>query len=326
MSRFDLILKKSKEIKSFQISDVDSEWNNFLSVIGETEYREAEVIDLNHENRDTSETNQLIIYTLSLAASLILIFAVIFTFQKEKTDSATLTTASTGTELNLIDGTKVTLAPHTSLKYFTNLEDASQRTIYLNGDATFDISKNILPLRVYHNDIYVEVLGTEFAIKDNQGSVEIVNISGLVKVAEIKNTENFRILKKGDVFLFKNGIFTDPNVQVVEEKAKVIIPVKKKVNPVLPKAEPEKTVETPVVTTRKFKLDSVLKDYLIKYNKKKIKLEKGFKPRADIIVNIDKIDKPYIELLEDLQKQGFIVFRQGECPDCYIIGDPEKNK
>jgi len=326
---FNKILSESKELKDFRLFDTDQEWNRFLAATGiaETTTQGARIKSLNTEKSSEMQ----ILYMLAFAASMILIFAAVFVLRKDAPSSATLAAGNSPEKITLSDGSAVEVASGSKLTYFTNLEHSDLREVRLDGDASFDISSSILPFRVYHKDIFIDVLGTEFSVKDSQEGILIKNFSGSVKVSEIKNPSNNVTLRKGDAFLYRDGVFTDTNkpviTEVIEEKPAppVAKPVKKEkevvVTPV-PAKEPEK----PAVTFRRFKLESVINDYLLKFNKKKLKVDKKNKPDFDKIVSIDNIDKPFLELLTDLKKQGVIDFAPGDCADCYIISAPSKNE
>ncbi|MBK7697423.1 MAG: FecR domain-containing protein [Saprospiraceae bacterium] len=64
------------------------------------------------------------------------------------------------------------------------LSEANERKIVLNGSAKFDVTKSILPFRVYNSGIIVEVLGTEFSITQENQKVIVENHSGSVQVLE----------------------------------------------------------------------------------------------------------------------------------------------
>jgi len=327
LKNFDKILSKSKDLNDFRIFDTDMEWKNFLSVsgIGSVPAPEAKIVEF-----DTS-SNRQIVYMLAFAASIILIFAAVFVLKKPDAGTVEFAAGNTAGKVQLIDGSTVNVEAGSKLSYFTSLQHAEKREVKLDGEASFDISKSILPFRVYHKDIFVDVLGTEFSITDSAEGILIKNTSGSVRVSETKNPSNNITLKAGDAFLYKNGLFTDTRKpEVKEEPAPVVVApaVKKQVKekPVVQAAPVKEEPAAPAPVLRRFKLESVIKDYLLKFNKKKVKMDKSNKPDLDKIVSIDNIDKPYFELLKDLKKQGVIDFEAGDCPDCYIIKAPVKNE
>ncbi|SEJ50214.1 FecR family protein [Dyadobacter koreensis] len=75
--------------------------------------------------------------------------------------------------VTLEDGSKVTLAPESKLRYTKKFSEA-KREVYLTGEAFFDISKDAnRPFFVYANELVTKVLGTSFTIKAYQTSKEV---------------------------------------------------------------------------------------------------------------------------------------------------------
>lgn len=314
MNKFNSILNKTKEIKNFRVFDVDDEWNLFKPLIHQ---ELSNISDLPNDNlqRFNKETSRQVVFLLSFAASLILIFACISFFSSTQKVVDSLTTDSETDSIRLIDGSLVLLLPHSKLDYYLSLNHAKERSLHLKGDAEFDISASILPLKVYHDSILVEVLGTKFSIRKVNDSIEIKNTSGSVKVSEINNAENTRILKKGDTYYYSNGKFINPADSLFKPKSD-ISPSPEKVKKTKPAEE--------VTPGSIYLLKSVIKNHILKYNKKKIKLGKKIKLDYNARVRLD-LSKSYLNILEDLKKQGFIDFKKGDCPDCIIITSPNKN-
>jgi len=314
LNKLDSILKKNKEIKDFRIFDMDQEWLDFRTFIDHQNVTYDYTAD--HISDYSQETSRTIIFLLSFAASFILIFALVFTLRKPEKTSDILITKSQPDSVRLTDGSLVVLHPNSALDYYVSLNHANERILRLRGDARFSITKSLLPLKVYNDKIIVEVLGTEFSIVNTVDTVTITNISGSVKVSEYKNNTNFRILKAGDKFTYSNGIFTN-----VAYSLKTMIPTPETDEKII------KNQSAPDGNSSKksiYLLNSVIKNHLIKYNKKKIKLDKKAKLDVAAKVKLD-LTMSYQDLLEDLKKQGFIDFKPGNCSDCYIITSPNKN-
>jgi hypothetical protein len=74
-----------------------------------------------------------------------------------------------------------------------------------------------------------------------------------------------------------------------------------------------------------YKLGSVLKDYLVKQNKKLIKIDKKFKfdPEQRVRINLSS---DFNEIIKSLKSQGIIDTKPGDCPDCIIIIAPDSGK
>lgn len=87
-------------------------------------------------------------------------------------------------QLELPDGTKVWLNAASLLKYPANMMDGD-RTVELTGEAFFDVEKNVShPFRVKVRDVYVQVLGTRFSIRNypEETLTKTVVVDGAVKV------------------------------------------------------------------------------------------------------------------------------------------------
>jgi len=305
------ILHKTKEIKHFKVFDMEDEWKNFQPFINQ----ENNIV-FNTKKKDLresgKETGNQIIFLLAFAASMILIFACLPLFKSPEKLSDSLYTDKTTESIKLMDGSTVLLHPNSELQYYISLHNATERKLYLKGDAEFDITTSILPLKVYHDSIIIEVLGTKFFVQNINNTVRIININGTVKVSALHHPAKSRILQSGETYIYANGQFINPSDTLNQSKPKLIIPSEK--------------IQKSITTGEVFKgstylLKSVIKNHLLKFYKKKIKLEKKTKLEDNAKVKLD-LTKPYQEILEVLKNQGFIDFKQGECNDCYIIMSP----
>ena len=318
MSKFDSILKKSAEIRDFKSFDVDAKWEQFTTILEQTGSLDLELRETNVCTN--AETTHHIISFLAFAASLILIFSAIFVFRKQELLTAELSTTSKSENIQLSDGTKIKIGTYSTLEYYTSLHHQNLRSVSLKGEAFFDVSSSILPFKVFYGDIFVEVIGTSFTLSKTNDTVVIKNISGSVKVVESKNHNNLIVLNQGDICRYEGGRFLKPKT-LIEFKSNNELPAVQPKNEKYP-AKPE------IVLTkgRRYTLEAVIKNYLIKFNKKKIKLDKKSKLDLKLIVSIDNINKSYLSVLQDLKNQGIIDFIAGDCADCYIIKAPQKNK
>ncbi|HET6252681.1 MAG TPA: FecR family protein [Puia sp.] len=74
------------------------------------------------------------------------------------------TDAAGGKTVNLPDGTQVRLGKSSKL-YFTSLPGRTQREVFLEGEAFFDVRKNAAaPFYVYTGQVVIKVLGTSFVV------------------------------------------------------------------------------------------------------------------------------------------------------------------
>jgi transmembrane sensor len=126
--------------------------------------------------------------------------------------------------LKLSDSSIVTLEPNSYLKYplYFNGKD---RNVYLHGDASFSVKRNVQhPFKVHVASIVTTVLGTVFNIKKSGDSAIVVELlKGKVEV-ELENTTNAAatpiILHPNekatyvfhDKFIYKNPEVTTANV------------------------------------------------------------------------------------------------------------------
>lgn len=325
MKKLDSILKQNKEIEDFKVFDVDSEWNIFLEKVGESQ---ASIEDKSTKNSPLSVIfRKPIIYVISIAASFILVLGFLFMFKNNDPYRTTVITTNNIEKINMIDGSKIELSQNSKLEYPLHLDDVIDRKIILAGSATFSVKKNDkLPFRVFYGDVLVEVLGTEFVINKKDGMTIIQNISGKIAVSQVLNRNNKRILEKGETLLFKFGNFFVPQdtIKTVVEESKNtnLEPLQKGTTKT--KSQKEKP-STPEVKGSTFKLDNVIKGFLLKFHKKKIKVERGTKFDKNTNVKID-INKTYQEILLDLKAQGHIDFKPGDCDECFIITSPAKKQ
>ncbi|QKF58242.1 FecR family protein [Aliarcobacter lanthieri] len=138
---------------------------------------------------------------LKIVASIILIVAVSFFAVNEYINFGIKHNFATNTqiqEIDLPDGSKVILDAKTVLdiKYYSDKREVN----IINGKALFDVSPDTTkPFIVNANMIKVEVLGTNFEVKNDAEKISVDVISGKVKVGQNQNDE-FR-----DLAVLTNG-------------------------------------------------------------------------------------------------------------------------
>ncbi|WP_139925640.1 FecR family protein [Hymenobacter sp. DG01] len=120
-------------------------------------------------------------------------------------------------ELQLPDGTRVTLHPGSQLRYATSLA-GPKREVYLEGEAFFKVSKNpARPFLVFSKQVVTTVLGTSFRVKDYADGVK-----ASVAVSEGKVSVQAREKAELDATPAKPaeaGVILLPNQQVVYSAA-----------------------------------------------------------------------------------------------------------
>jgi transmembrane sensor len=114
-------------------------------------------------------------------------------------------------EIQLSDGTRISLENKSRLKYKANFVGDSAREVYLLGEAFFDVARDPhKPFRVHSNEIITEVLGTSFRVKALEESDVTVSVrTGRVSVYASQE-------KQTDVN--KDGVILMPNEQVTYER------------------------------------------------------------------------------------------------------------
>lgn len=126
---------------------------------------------------------------------------------REQTGIVVKNTNPSEQEVTLPDGTKVQLAQNSSLVYEKTF-NASRREVYLNGEAFFNVKRDVTkPFVVHTGDLTTEVLGTSFRIRQSEkGKTTEVSVrTGKVSVYagnEIQHGE-------------RNGVIITPNQRVV---------------------------------------------------------------------------------------------------------------
>ena len=115
--------------------------------------------------------------------------------------------------IKLTDGTQVVLYPHSRLS-FAETFPADQRTVYLSGDAYFQVAKDPKrPFLVHTTDLVTKVLGTSFFVRAQDASDKT-----LVEVREGKVS----VFKQNEFAARKNAQAKTPNGMVLTPNQKLI--------------------------------------------------------------------------------------------------------
>ncbi|GAB3896022.1 FecR family protein [Larkinella knui] len=112
----------------------------------------------------------------------------------------------------LSDGSVVTLNPNSRLSY-PNHFDATTRTVYLSGEAFFDVMKNpAKPFLIYANKTVTKVLGTSFLVRAYRGEKDVTVMvkTGRVSVYSQKDYE----LAQQSGLRRVEGVVLTPNQQM----------------------------------------------------------------------------------------------------------------
>jgi transmembrane sensor len=112
-------------------------------------------------------------------------------------------------KIQLEDGSIVSIFPGSRLAFPKHF-DPAKREVYLEGDASFTVSKNPnRPFFVYNNQIVTQVLGTNFTVQNRNGKIEVAVKTG--KVAVYENGEQINL---NEVEQKSNGVIITPNQKV----------------------------------------------------------------------------------------------------------------
>ncbi|GAB3939611.1 FecR family protein [Spirosoma harenae] len=138
--------------------------------------------------------------------------------------------------LNILldDGSLVTLRPNSRLSYPKHF-NKDHRTVYLNGEAFFEVIRNpAKPFLIYANQTVTRVLGTSFLVRafENEKNVVVTVRTGRVSVYKQQDFEKARLTGLRQI----PGVILTPNQQMtlnpvnsqpanaLVEKPKVAIP------------------------------------------------------------------------------------------------------
>jgi len=146
-------------------------------------------------------------FALSAVAAIALIFVVFNIFVKQpQPQSIILAQANTAIEqVELIDGSTITLNENSSI-FCTQTFDKTHRTIYLKGEAFFEIAHDTLhPFIINVNDVYVQVVGTSFNILSDSISKNVLVTVKTGKVKVAYNTQTI-FVEAGEQVSFNSSI------------------------------------------------------------------------------------------------------------------------
>lgn len=316
MSKIEKILNESFKIEKFETFDVNAEWDAFAK---------KTFVDKNVENNEDRNL-KLISFVIKIAAIFFLMAIFLPLFHTKESTENTILVQDEEKVIELMDGSFVVLSQNSSMTYYTSLSEASERKISLSGQGQFNISHSILPMRLYLEDIFIEVLGTEFTVSTLKSEItEIVLRKGSIKAIDKKYPQNFVILSPGDSVFYRGGRF-------INSKDTLDLQNNKKQD-FLSKNDRESLLNSSGkfglskngdnIVMKKFTLESVIKNYLLKYYRKQVKLDKKAKLDYSSVVIIDNINKEPSLILRDLKNQGLVDYIQGDCENCFIILSPK---
>jgi len=146
--------------------------------------------------------------TLSVAASIALLFggSLLYYFNKQSNFTKVYTAQG---------GTKTITLPNQSIIDLNGASEISyngrdwdkERAVNLKGEAYFKVTKGNR-FKVNTNQGYIEVLGTEFNIRNRLNTTEVICYSGKVRVTDLNN-ENVELTENQSVLLVAGKLQTD---------------------------------------------------------------------------------------------------------------------
>lgn len=145
--------------------------------------------------------------------------------------------------LILPDSTKIWLNAGSTLKYSTHY-DITNRSVYLSGEAYFNVESNSeLPFRVHAHDIVINALGTEFNVKaypeDDAVSTTLVEGNVMVEIQHINDRKLTYNLEPRQNFTYhKTDMSVDRTeiIEVIKEEDEFLPEVVLEEKPDVPKA------------------------------------------------------------------------------------------
>lgn len=241
-------------------------WAHIASKTFDGHAKEDIETTMGSQHTETKSVRLSRIWQVGIAASLLLLIAwgLDIFFQKDQNIAFVLenTDATTTKTYKLSDSTIVRLKGKSKLEITADFNQ-STRTVYLKGEAFFEVTRNTdKPFFVLAGDVVTKVLGTSFLVKNTEGgkSVAVEVVSGKVSVYNKKIANK----KEGEKGLEKNGVVLTPNLKVTYFKTEAHFVTSLVERPVLVQSEKNTTdnksldapikfhyVDTPVATVLK---------------------------------------------------------------------------
>lgn len=227
-------------------------WNAIQSKISftSTDLEEAIILPTQETHEQVKETTEAKIIPLwkkviSIAAVFTLLATAFFLLR----DNDPFLYADTPGDIEMEDGSIISLAEQSKLKYPKTFKKASERVVSLEGNATFKIAKD--PQKAFiaeYQDTRVKVLGTTFSIQGDGNTTEVENIEGLIKFYVQGKEDEAVTLKQGEKAVYDGtGIKSilpepepEPEIKPTPE------PEPKAEEPPKEEAKPEPKVEEPI--------------------------------------------------------------------------------
>ena len=169
LEQMEQIWKSSGSIREFQSIDAAKDWNSFRERFGFSKQPE--------EHHPSRQIRRMTFRIMRVAALILLVFASTFLIyyytgngRLSKMDWITLYASGQGEEINMPDGSKVSLNTGSKLAYPAEFKGL-KRTVKLEGEAFFEVARNEEKafIVIIADEVSTEVLGTSFHLKEDTG-------------------------------------------------------------------------------------------------------------------------------------------------------------
>ncbi len=182
--------------------DYDLIRHNIFTAINESHTGD---ISIQHTSSNIPQKQHLLTWGYRLAASvaIILVFGYVLHYIIYQRDKITKTDFGEIKNIELPDGSLVSLNGNSSIRYAQHWSEGKTRRVYLEGEAFFDVKKNPISdtrFQVITGGLTIEVLGTSFNVKQRLDQTSVYLEEGTVKVnvAEKNQIGEDVILKPGE--------------------------------------------------------------------------------------------------------------------------------
>lgn len=201
--------QKSKKVflQVKQIWELSANLKNFEKIHPAQDWEKVKIL-LKKRFQPRSEKISGIGYISRIAAVLLLALGLTYGLVKitqisSKPQIVTLNSSDNIKNIQLPDGSAVTLNKNSYISY-TSFFNKKDRKIELEGEAFFDVKRNAsLPFVILVKNSTIQVVGTQFSIKEDTTSVLVTVISGKLVFYETGNRNNRVELKKDETASFE---------------------------------------------------------------------------------------------------------------------------
>ncbi len=117
-------------------------------------------------------------------------------------------------KVHMIDGSRILVNSKSMITYRPFTPDDDSRTVHMSGEAIFEVASDNRTFYVHTDEVVIQALGTEFAVRSYQGEdtrVSVMDGSAAVKYLDQPDESNV-YLKKGDMVTMPRDNKTAPMV------------------------------------------------------------------------------------------------------------------